>query len=170
MTEDWLIDCCLCITQDVGQSSHTCCEIPHCWNLWLDRKRQGIRNGDLGHKNGRTRPSRRETNNETWDFRFSRTYKLAVVSNMTTCSFLRPLPVCSGETNASIFRKDEGTCEFFRNSVNHIWNHTEPHYEYVANMADRCLVLNWTHRELSKKTHTHIYIYIYIYKMLYIFF
>jgi len=63
------------------------------------KKRQGIRNGDLGHKNGRTWPSRRETNNEMWDLSFSRrwTCKRAVVSNMTTCSFLRPLRVFSGK-------------------------------------------------------------------------
>jgi len=120
-----------------------------------EKKKKRIRNGDLGLKNGRTWPSRRETNNETWDLRFSRwwTRKLVVVSNMTTCSFLRPLPVCSGDTNASIFRKDEGTSEFLRNSGNHIWNHTERHYEYIANRAARWLVLNWTQRELRKKKH-----------------
>ena len=89
MTDDWLIDCWLCFAH-VGKGGHTCFDVSHCFNIWLDRKGQEILNGELGHMNGRTRPSGHETNNETWDSRFSRWWKckLVVVSNMSPCSLV----------------------------------------------------------------------------------
>jgi hypothetical protein len=144
---DWLIECWLCIAQVVGQGSHTCCKVAHCCNIRL-QKRQGFLNRDFGHKEARTRPSRHETVDETWDLRFPRwwTCKLAVVYYMTTCSFVGGYRFFGGETTACIFREDERTSEFLRQSGNRIWTHAEPHYEYITNSAVRCLVLNWTHR------------------------
>ena len=143
MTEDWLI-----VGYAFGQGSHTCCDVSHCCNIWLDRKRQGFRNGELGHINGRTRPSGHE-NNETWDLRFSRWWICtpAVVSDMTTCSFVGRYRFVGG--NNCLHLQEWRRKQFLRKSGNHIRTHTEPHYERITNRAARCLIFNWTHRKLS---------------------
>ena len=149
MTEiDWLIDCWSCIAHDKGQGSHTCCEVAQCCNIWLDRKRPEFRNGDLGHKNARTRPSGHVTNDETWDLRFSRqwTCKLEVVSGMTSCSFVGVYRFVREEKDAPIFREGEGSRKFLRQSGNHIWTRTESNCECIMNRTARWQVLNWTHR------------------------